>query len=128
MSTSTTSVSGKSNIVITDTPNDILNSSANDFVDSPIDVSESTTKVDTEVALNKIINDETIANDGQRRKSTRIRRNKILEAENQLKIAAEEESTEIEEIDIDEQKTTSRRRRKSKKSSQKRKVKKLIFL
>ena len=121
---STTSVSVKATKVITDTPNDILNSSANDFVSCPVDVSESTTKVDTEEALNKIINDETIANDGQRRKSTRIRRNMILEAENKLKIATEEESTEIEEMDIDEQKTASQRRRKSKKSSQKRKVKK----
>ena len=119
---STTFVSVKATKVITDTPNDILNSSANDFV-GHVDASESTTKVDTEEALNKIINDET--NDGQRRKSTRIRRNMILEAENQLKLAAEEESTEIEEMDIDEQKTTSqRRRRKSKKSSQKRKLKK----
>ena len=122
---STTSVSRKSIKVITDTPNDILNSSANDFVVCPVDVSKSTTKkVDTEEALNEIINDETLANDGQRRKSTRIRRNMILEAENQLKIAAEEESTEIEEMDIDEQKATSQRRRKSKKSSRKRKVKK----
>ena len=119
---STTSVSVKATKVIAESPNDILNSSANDFV-GHVDASESTTKVDTEEALNEIINDET-TNDGQRRKSTRIRRNMILEAENQLKFAAEEESAEIEEMDIDEQKTTSQRRRKSKKSSQKRKVKK----
>ena len=74
------------------TGDDILNSSANDFVDA----SKEATKVGTDVP-----NDDDHA--GQRRKSTRIRRNLIIEAENQAKL--EQKSREIEL----EQKTKNKR-------------------
>ena len=72
------------------TGDDILNSSANDFVDA----SKEATKVGTDVP-----NDDA----GHRRKSTRIRRNLIIEAENQAKL--EQKSREIEL----EQKTKNKR-------------------
>ena len=91
-----------------------MNSSANDFVD-PVAAYEAT-KVDTdfssEVTTNAVqaaSTEDPMEESGQRRKSSRIRHNMILEAENQLK--------RQKEMELEAQNTTPcSRRRKSKKS------------